>query len=45
MRAILSGGGGTPLPSLTRGHLETLSGKHARYMNSVRARTTQEIPI
>jgi hypothetical protein len=45
MRAILSGGGGTPLPSLAREHLETLFGKPGRYMNSVSARTTQEIPI
>jgi hypothetical protein len=45
MRAILSRGGGTPLPSLAREDLETLSGKHTTYMNSVSARTTQEIPI
>jgi hypothetical protein len=45
MRTILSGGGDTPLPSLACAQLETPSEKYAIQMNSISARTTQEIPI
>jgi hypothetical protein len=38
MRAILSGRGVTPLPSLACEHLETPFRKHARHMDSERER-------
>jgi hypothetical protein len=45
VRAIISGGGTTPLPSLACTQLETPCGKHARHMSRVSSKATQEIAI